>query len=128
AVKVITILSSMEHAGLNLLLLLDLLSWGDQECVVSVKIRYEHTALMVSEELPGIMEYWRSPPQATGSMDVHAKAAQPVVEEFSFSCIADIIEKELQGIQELSICPSDEVSDSGLTCFLIEDMVLKLST
>ncbi|KIK77402.1 hypothetical protein PAXRUDRAFT_166945, partial [Paxillus rubicundulus Ve08.2h10] len=92
------------------------------------QIRYECIALMVSKELPGIMEHWRSPPWVTGSMDVRAKAAWLVMEEFAFSCIADIVEKELQGIQELSMCPSDEVSDSGLTRFLIEDMVLKLSS
>ncbi|KIK83699.1 hypothetical protein PAXRUDRAFT_153071 [Paxillus rubicundulus Ve08.2h10] len=83
---------------------------------------------MVSKELPGIMEHWRSPPQATGSTDVRAKAAQLVMEEFEFSCVADVVKKELQGIQELSMCPSYEVSDSGLTHFLIEDMVLKLSS
>ncbi|KIK80850.1 hypothetical protein PAXRUDRAFT_157538, partial [Paxillus rubicundulus Ve08.2h10] len=128
AAKVLSVLSSMESVGLNLPLFLDFLSWGDQECVVNAKIRYERTALMVSEELPGILERWRSPPRAAGSTDVRAKAARPVMEEFAFSCVTEVVEKELQGIQELSLCPSDEVSDSGLTRFLIEDMVLKLSS
>ncbi|KAF9239708.1 hypothetical protein BU15DRAFT_61923 [Melanogaster broomeanus] len=101
AAKVLSVLSSMESVGLNLPLFLDFLSWGDQECVVNAKIRYERTALM---------------------------AARPVMEEFAFSCVTEVVEKELQGIQELSLCPSDEVSDSGLTRFLIEDMVLKLSS
>ncbi|KIK92435.1 hypothetical protein PAXRUDRAFT_147336, partial [Paxillus rubicundulus Ve08.2h10] len=119
AAKVLTVLSSLERVGLNLPLFLDFLSWGDQECVVNAKIRYERTALMVSEELPGIMEHWRSPPRATGSADVRAKEARQVMEDFAFSCVADVVEKELQGIQELSMCPSDEVSDSGFTRFLI---------
>lgn len=128
AAKVLTVLSCMDSVGLNLPLFLDLLSWGDQDCVENAKIRYERTALMVSEELPGILERWRSPPWATGSTDVQAKAAQLVMEEFAFSCVAEVVEKELQGIQELARCPSDEVSDAGLTRFLIKDMVLKLSS
>ncbi|KAI6152467.1 hypothetical protein BKA82DRAFT_4328382 [Pisolithus tinctorius] len=110
----------MDSVGLNLPLFLDFLSWGDQECVVNAKIRYEHTALMVSEELPGILEHWRSPPWVS--------CTWPVMEEFAFSCVGEVVKKELQGIQELAMCLSDEVSDIGLTCFLIKDMVLKLSS
>ncbi|KIK99370.1 hypothetical protein PAXRUDRAFT_790417 [Paxillus rubicundulus Ve08.2h10] len=125
--KVLSVLSSMESIGLNLPLFLDFLSWGDQECVVNVKIRYECTTLMVSKEILSILECWRSPPWAACSTDVQAKAAWLVMEEFAFSCVTEVV-KELQGIQELSLCPSDKVSDSGLTHFLIEDMVLKLSS
>jgi hypothetical protein len=126
--KVLAVLSCMDSVGLNLPLFLDFLSWGDQECIVNAKIRYERTTLMVSEELPGILKWWRSPPQVTGGTNSRSKGAQPVMEEFAFSCITEVVEKELQGIEELAMCPSDEVSDSGLTRFLIEDMVLKLSS
>ncbi|KAI6140218.1 hypothetical protein BKA82DRAFT_4331999 [Pisolithus tinctorius] len=118
AEKVLTVLPCMDSVGLNLPLFLDFLSWGDQECIVNAKIRYECTALMVSKELPGILECWRSPPRASCT----------VMEEFAFSCVGEVVEKELQGIQELAMCPSDEVSDSGLTRFLIKDIVLKLSS
>ncbi|KAI6137950.1 hypothetical protein BKA82DRAFT_4333663 [Pisolithus tinctorius] len=121
AEKVLTVLPCMDSVGLNLPLFLDFLSWGDQECIVNAKIRYECTALMVSKELPGILECWRSPPQASCS-------STAVMEEFAFSCVGEVVEKELQGIQELAMCPSDEVSDSGLTRFLIKDIVLKLSS
>ena len=50
------------------------------------------------------------------------------MEEFAFSCIEEVVRKELQGIQELAMCPLDEVSKSGLTHFLIKDMILKLSS
>ncbi|KIK79099.1 hypothetical protein PAXRUDRAFT_162190, partial [Paxillus rubicundulus Ve08.2h10] len=123
AVKVLTVLSSMDSVGLNLPLFLDFLSWGDQECVINAKIRYARTALMVSAELPGILECWRNLPWAPGSTDTCSKAAQPVIEEFALSCIAQVVEKELQGVGE-SMCPADKVSDTGLTCFLIKDMTL----
>ena len=126
--KVLTILSCMDSVGLNLPLFLDFLSWGDQDCVINAKVRYERTALMVSEELPGILERWRSPPWVTGSANLWSKGAWPAMEEFAFSCVMEVVEKELQDIEELAMCPSDKVSDSGLTCFLIEDMIFKLSS
>jgi len=127
AAKVLTVLSCMDSVGLNLPLFLDFLSWGDQECVVNARIRYERTTLMVSEELPDILERWRSPPRSTGSTDARAKGAQSVMEKFAFSSVAEVVEKELQGIQGLAACPSDEVSGSDSN-FLIKDMTLKLSS
>ncbi|KAF8431619.1 hypothetical protein L210DRAFT_3415728 [Boletus edulis BED1] len=126
--KVLAVLSCMDRVGLNLPLFLDFLSWGDRECIVNAKIRYERTALMVSKELPDILERWRSPPRVSGGRNIRSKGARPAMEGFAFSCITEIIDKELEGIGELAMCPSDEVSDSGLTRFLIEDMVLKLSS
>ena len=128
AAKIRTVLSCMESVGLNLPLFLDFLSWGDQECIVNAKIRYERTMLMVSEELPGVLEWWRSPPRSTGGKNLRPKGVRLVMEEFAFSCVTEVVEKELQGIEELAMCLSNEVSDDRLTCFLIEDMVLKLSS
>ncbi|KIK80012.1 hypothetical protein PAXRUDRAFT_43499, partial [Paxillus rubicundulus Ve08.2h10] len=128
AVRVLTILSHMDSVGLNLPLFLNFLSWGDHECVVNTKIRYACTALMVSEELPGILECWQNLPQACSSTDACSKAAQQVIEGFAFSCVAQIVEKELQSVGELAMCPADEVSDTGLTHFLIGYMTLKLSS
>ena len=126
--KVLAVLSCMDSVGLNIPLFLDFLSWGDQERVVNPKIRYERTALLVNDEIPGTLERWRSPPWITGSANIRSQGARPVMEEFSFSYIEEVVGKELQGIQELAMCPSDEVSESGLTRFLIEDMILKLSS
>lgn len=128
ATKILTILSCMDSIGCNLPLFLDFFSWEDQECVINARIRYACTRLMVSEELPGILEYWRNVPCASGSTDVCAKAVQLVIEEFAFSYIAQVVEKELQEVGELAMCLADEVSDTGLTHFLFENMTLKLSS
>ena len=55
ATKVAAVLAYMNNLGLNLPLFLDLVSWGDPDCVTHRKICYEHSALMVSEELPSII-------------------------------------------------------------------------
>jgi len=68
ASKVEYILRCMDDVGLNLPIFLDLVSWGDPDCIANVKIRYERTALMVSEELPSILRRWHKPPRTLGSM------------------------------------------------------------
>ncbi|OAX34726.1 hypothetical protein K503DRAFT_645542, partial [Rhizopogon vinicolor AM-OR11-026] len=56
--KVEYILRCMDDVGLNLPIFLDLVSWGNPDCITNAKIRYERTALMVSEELPSILRRW----------------------------------------------------------------------
>ena len=45
----------MDAQGLNLTIFLDALSWGDLDCN-SPKIRYARTGLLLSEELPSILQ------------------------------------------------------------------------
>ncbi|EGN98073.1 hypothetical protein SERLA73DRAFT_74323 [Serpula lacrymans var. lacrymans S7.3] len=56
ASKVRLVLEYMNMLGLNLPLFLNYLSWGDYNCITDPKIRYERTALMVSDELPVILD------------------------------------------------------------------------
>ena len=58
--KVKKILTFMNSQGLNLPIFLDALSWGDAGCHSDPKVQYERTALMVSDELPGILERWHN--------------------------------------------------------------------
>ncbi|KAF8886748.1 hypothetical protein BD779DRAFT_1673051 [Infundibulicybe gibba] len=62
--KVLAILSCMRLHGMNLPIFLDALSWGDPGCHSDRTIQYARTSLMVSEELPGILNRWYKPPQA----------------------------------------------------------------
>ncbi|OAX34242.1 hypothetical protein K503DRAFT_699073, partial [Rhizopogon vinicolor AM-OR11-026] len=65
--KVEYILRCMDDVGLNLPIFLDLISWGDSDCIASAKIRYEWTALVGSEEIPSILRRWHKPPRISGS-------------------------------------------------------------
>lgn len=63
--KVKTILDCMNSQGVNLPLFLDALSWGDPRCHSDPKVQYARTSLMVSDELPGILERWHCPPRGS---------------------------------------------------------------
>ncbi|KAF9236815.1 hypothetical protein BU15DRAFT_88956 [Melanogaster broomeanus] len=120
--KVEAVLHYMNTLGLNLPLFLDLLSWGDPECITNHKVRYERSALMVSEELPSIIERWHKPPRTTRSTHKRAQGAKPALERFAFSCVGDVVEGELEGIM------SKDLSTEGLTGLFVEDLLLKLSS
>ncbi|KAH7925761.1 hypothetical protein BV22DRAFT_1160019 [Leucogyrophana mollusca] len=128
ATKVEAVLHYMNSLGLNLPIFLDLLSWGDHECITNAKIRYERTALMVSEELPSILERWHTPPRSKGSTDSRARAAKQPLEQFALSCTIKAVEAELEAVKDIMRCPEDDLSIDGLTSFFVEDMLLKLST
>ncbi|KIJ04333.1 hypothetical protein PAXINDRAFT_142010, partial [Paxillus involutus ATCC 200175] len=118
----------MNKLGLNLTLFLDLLSWGDPECITNHKIRYERSGLMVSEELPSILERWYKPPRTAGSTSKRAQGARPALERFAFLCVGDVVEAELDGIKDTMHCPAEDLSTEGLTSLFIEDLILKLSS
>ncbi|KAH7891064.1 hypothetical protein F5I97DRAFT_1799396, partial [Phlebopus sp. FC_14] len=40
---------------------------GNHKCSINTKIRYERTALIISDELPGILEHWYRPPHSHNS-------------------------------------------------------------
>ncbi|KIJ60786.1 hypothetical protein HYDPIDRAFT_189878 [Hydnomerulius pinastri MD-312] len=126
ATKVEAVLIYMDTLSLNLPIFLDLLSWGDQVCVQNMKINHERTALMVSEELPSILERWYKPPRSQGSTSVRAEGARPVLEREAFDCVARVVEEELDGVKDSMRCPAEDLSTEGLTSFQIEDLMLKL--
>ncbi|EGO28171.1 hypothetical protein SERLADRAFT_434025 [Serpula lacrymans var. lacrymans S7.9] len=128
ASKVRLVLEYMNMLGLNLPLFLDYLSLGDYNCITDPEIRYERTALMVSDELPVILARWHKPPQTKGTHNARATVGKDVLEAFAFSCVREAIERELNSIQELAKCPPKDVSEEGLTSLLIDDLVLKLQS
>ncbi|EDR03411.1 uncharacterized protein LACBIDRAFT_331509 [Laccaria bicolor S238N-H82] len=58
------VLDFMSLKQINLPLFLEALSWGDPGCHSDAKVQYAWTVLMVSDELPGILERWYNPPEA----------------------------------------------------------------
>lgn len=126
--KVLDVLNYLDTIGLNLLIFLDLLSWGNQACIENRKINYERTSLMVSEELPSILARWHKPPRSPRSTSARAEGASHVVEQFAFDCVTSVIGSELQGVSETMRCSAEELSTEGLTGLQIEDLILKLSS
>ena len=90
----------MDAQGLNLTIFLDALSWGDLDCN-SPKIRYAHTGLLLSEELPSILQQWWKPPRVPGSPHARFQGATAALDNFVTNCFSAIAEKELENLTPL---------------------------
>ncbi|KIK03027.1 hypothetical protein K443DRAFT_504218, partial [Laccaria amethystina LaAM-08-1] len=91
------VLDFMSSKHINLPLFLDALSWGDPGCHSDAKIQYARTSLMVSDELPGILERWYHPPR--GSRKGKGKrpaGAQQVLRDFARKCVVDCVDREIK--------------------------------
>lgn len=61
-------LDALQDLGLDLSLLLDLISWESPACQADLKIRAARTSLIHYERLPLILDRWRRPPtNSTGA-------------------------------------------------------------
>lgn len=126
--RVIQILDFMESMDMNLPIFLDALSWGDDECISDSKVRYAHTALMVSEELPGILERWYKVPRASTSKhhNVRPQGARKVLEKFALDCVSEIVDRELEATAHIFRARTDCLSEEGLTSFQFAEVVTRL--
>ncbi|KAI0629150.1 hypothetical protein C8Q77DRAFT_1236530 [Trametes polyzona] len=117
--RVHNILKCMEDNGMNIPMFLDTLSWGDDECIHDPKVRYERTALMVSEELPYILRRWYRTPRASTSRAhyVRPAGARKALEEFAMECAAEVLDRELETTAHLFRSPEDSLSEASLTSF-----------
>jgi hypothetical protein len=115
ATKVCSVLKAMDDVNINLPLFLDALSWGDPACHADPKIQYACTALMVSDELPGILEWWYSPPRSQKQRKGKRPAgAQQVLSGFATKCTVDCIDREMKISASLFLSPSEELSEEHL--------------
>ncbi|KAJ6586278.1 hypothetical protein DFH09DRAFT_910806 [Mycena vulgaris] len=115
--KVRAVLDTMKKERINVAIFLDALCWGDQDCTSDSIVQYARTALMTSEELPGILQRCYYPPRSTsggvaGLMD------------FAIQCISDAIDREMKLSAPLFLSPPEELSEEHLTGLDFEVLML----
>ena len=113
----------MDAQGINLTIFLDALSWGDPDCNLD-KIRYAQTGLILSEELPLILQGWWKPPRVPGSPHARTQGATEALNNFTSSCFSVIAEKELENLTPLFFSHTAcDVMQDELTSIKIPDAV-----
>ncbi|KAI0756500.1 hypothetical protein C8Q80DRAFT_1278719 [Daedaleopsis nitida] len=128
AERVVAILEHMESLDMNVPIFLDALSWGDDGCISNAKIQYARTALMVSEELPGILERWHKVPQASTSRHHHVRpqGARKALEKFALDCVANIMDRELEASAPIFRSSKSSLSEEGLKSFQFREVARQL--
>ncbi|KAJ6625547.1 hypothetical protein B0H10DRAFT_2430336 [Mycena sp. CBHHK59/15] len=110
--KVLNVLAAMRTEGINLPIFLDALCWGDEACISDGTIRYARTALMTSEELPGILDRCYRPPRPSGEPPQAAR--QPLL-DFAVKTVSNAIDREMMVSAFLFLSPPEDLSEEHLT-------------
>lgn len=110
-------LALWKSRGINLPLFLDAVSWGDEACISDPQVRYARTALMVSDELPGIMDRWHRPPRSSTHFGRRAKSGSSRMKDFAQKCVNDMIETEMKATAYDFTSPPHVLSKETLTSF-----------
>ncbi|KAH7924175.1 hypothetical protein BV22DRAFT_1166000 [Leucogyrophana mollusca] len=110
----LNIISAIKAEGLNLPLFLDAVCYGYE--TPNATIRYARTSLLVSEELPAILERCLRPPRT------HNKGKRPVgakrsLEQFSVRCVKDLIQRDMEKVSVHFLSPPEELTQEHLTSF-----------
>jgi len=103
----------MDTQSLNLPLFLWALSWNDDNLIKNSKAHFARTALMVSDELPTILENWHKPPCAHGQ-GIRTKAAKKAMTDWALGMICEKVDDEMQTIKDLMSLPQEEISEESL--------------
>lgn len=122
--KVREVLRVMAQLGINLVLFLDALSWGDPACIADPKVCSARTGLMKSRELPSILHRWWKPPRAHGSSNPRSTGATNVMMSFAHECYLTIVDKEMEKMEPLFKSPlGDDVAEDHLTGIIFMDLI-----
>ena len=122
AERVRSVIDFMTSININLPLFLWALSWNLPELVSDPKVTHERTALMLSEELPGILNHWRRPPRKHGS-GVRTKGAYDTMNRFALETVTELVNEEMGTLDAIFISPQSELSEESLLSIRWNDLM-----
>lgn len=113
--KVKRIFNCMQSEGLNLPLFLDAVFYGDAGCHNDAAIQYQRTALMVSDELPILLERWyQAPSRGQGYRGQRPLAAKKVLVNFAQKIVNEEMDREMKRTAKSFLSSSELLSKEHL--------------
>ncbi|KAF9242900.1 hypothetical protein BU15DRAFT_60190 [Melanogaster broomeanus] len=101
---------------MDLPLFLDMLFWGHPDCHAHAKFRYARTSLLVSEELPNILDHWHRPPRIQNKGRRPA-GARNVLENFTVRVTNSLIDNDMEAIACRFYSKPADLTKEHLTSF-----------
>ncbi|KAJ7762556.1 hypothetical protein B0H16DRAFT_1807104 [Mycena metata] len=121
--KVNNVLDIIQQQGLDLAIFLDAVCWGDAACISDSKIQFARTGLMVSDELPGILQRCYNPPRrGQKGKGKRPAGGRRALLDFATHCVSDTIDREMKMSAHLFLSPPEELSEKHLTTLDFEEM------
>jgi hypothetical protein len=122
AQSVRTVLDCMKDVNLNLPIFLWAISWNIQELITDLTVTAERTALMLSDELPGILAHWRRPPRKHGQ-GVRTKGAYDTMNKFALDSVLELIDNEMGDLDDILSSPQVDLSEENLLSIKMKDLM-----
>ncbi|KIJ22986.1 hypothetical protein M422DRAFT_196457, partial [Sphaerobolus stellatus SS14] len=119
-------LRMIDGMGLDLLILLDTLFWGEEMLVNDHVARFARACLMHSEELLQILKKWRHPPRTHGR-GIRMKVACLAMESWALDTMKEKVSRETKDIGPLLhvYSPCSVLSEEHFTSFSICELAAK---
>ena len=109
--------------GLDLVDVLDAISWGNEGCTQNAYLRAARTAFLRSPKLPGILRRWAVPPRPKKGKKHRPKGASDVMKAFAVEQSTTIMNSELKTLApDLLSPPSVDVEKEALTDTTFDDL------
>lgn len=126
AERVRLVLAYMKSLDINLPVLLWAISWNIPELVSDLNVAAERTALMVSDELLGILSHWRRPPRKHNK-GIRTKAAYETMNKFALETALELVEDEMGALDDIFNSPQNELSEESLLDIKWTDLTASVS-
>jgi len=120
--RVLEVLTLMDSLHLNLPLFLWAISWNVPELVSNDRVRFARTALMLSDELPGILANWHWPPRSHGQ-GIRTKAARDAMNNWALETVCEIMDHELDILKPTMLFPQENLSEDALLSISWKEMI-----
>lgn len=119
-------LADIASHGLNVPLILELMSWSSSACTASQIIKTACTELMHYDRLDILLTTWHIPPKPPLG-GLRPAGARNILEAWAFKCVEDIIDDEINHNIALLLRPSSpHVSAKSLIDIDLKDIALKM--
>ncbi len=118
------VIEFMNNLELDLPTFLNYVSWGLEETIEDPVIRYARTALMVSDELPHILQKWHQPPRIH-DRGIRTQGARTPMTAWAENIIKRKINKEMRALAPLTRSAPEDLTEEMLLDIKLSDMITR---
>ena len=125
--RVLTVLDLMTANDIDLATLLWAVSWGVPELSGHPSVIFNRTSLMLSDDLPGILQNWYRPPRSH-SAGIRTKAAHDTMAEWALKTVLEMVDGEMRDLKHVMRSPPSDLTEEGLLGIKFQDLISEVST